>query len=258
MEQAIKGKVFESVVPRATKLFREHGFKGLGLAAMEAMRVEPKFVREADPLLKEDRHRLNTEPGLIIANHPGSYDAFTILSVLERNDVKIVVAKKVFEKMSPIIGQEPLISVDDKGVASLRKLFHEVEAHIESGGVVILFPSGGNDHRDGFKFEQGFGRMMLPALRPTDMVYAFQFDALQMQMARQGRLMSKHLDIASAFVLPNLTKRIHQLPGLSAKPFEVNERYTEAAEWQQIPAKDVVAMTDHFKSLFPGARFDKL
>src|SRR3989344_6290356 len=91
-----------------------------GLDALRALipshldnnRVAPEFLQEENPQFQEMRKKLNTQSGIIICNHPVAFESSLILSVVTRNDLKIMVAKEIYDGLPPEIAAKYFFSAD--------------------------------------------------------------------------------------------------------------------------------------------------
>src|SRR5262249_39335639 len=63
----------------------------VALEYLRKLNVEPQYLRQNIPEFATMRQRLNSEPGLVIANHPGVVDTALILSMIHRNDLKVLI-----------------------------------------------------------------------------------------------------------------------------------------------------------------------
>lgn len=81
-----------------------------------------------------------TGPLIIASNHPGTYDAFTIISNLPREDVKLVVSGIPFFADLPNTREHFIYATRDTQdrADALRKSIR----HLSAGGALLIFPSG--------------------------------------------------------------------------------------------------------------------
>jgi hypothetical protein len=79
-------------------------------------------------------------PLLIAANHPGTFDGMAIVSVIPRNDLKIVAAANPFFRCLPHTRQSFIYSTREPHVrmATLRSILW----HLQNGGSLLIFPGG--------------------------------------------------------------------------------------------------------------------
>lgn len=81
-------------------------------------------------------------PVLVVANHPGAYDALVLLAAIGRRDVAILAAERSFLRGLPALAPH-LLFVADTGtpaarVAGVRRAF----SHLRKGGVLLQFAAG--------------------------------------------------------------------------------------------------------------------
>jgi hypothetical protein len=79
-------------------------------------------------------------PLVIASNHPGTYDGFALISNLKREDIKIMVSGIPFFQHLPNASKYLIYSTQDVNdrMQAIRQSIH----HLESGGVLVIFPSG--------------------------------------------------------------------------------------------------------------------
>lgn len=78
-------------------------------------------------------------PLLVVANHPGAYDALVLLAAMRRDDVAIITADRSFLRALPTFSNHLLLGAQAvAGAASLRKALR----HLTRGGVLLHFGAG--------------------------------------------------------------------------------------------------------------------
>lgn len=78
-------------------------------------------------------------PLLVVANHPGAYDALILLAAMRRDDVAIIAAARSFLHALPTFSNHLLLGAQaETGATSLRKALR----HLARGGVVLHFGAG--------------------------------------------------------------------------------------------------------------------
>jgi len=112
-----------------------HGF------SEAARRLLPHFagelqVRGAESIPAEG-------PLLVVSNHPGTIDGLAIASQLPRPDLKIVVAGVPF--LRNLRATANYLIYSSLNVFERMNVVRSVIRHLEGGGAVLLFPSGGID-----------------------------------------------------------------------------------------------------------------
>ncbi len=202
---------------------------------LDTLNVELVYESEKDnPEIEEMRRRLNTEAGVIISNHPGYFDVLTLLHLIRRQDIKIMAGH--FEEISEILGPENFLPAP-KDPAGLVKLMKEIRNHIKSGGVLLIFPTGGQDsvskpkEKRRFEFQSGFRHLVEKVLEPDDMVYSFNVDPKGIADVINESI-PRPLGSVSAVLAdinPNMLKE--------RKPIRVKENYSTAEEWKRVVAE---------------------
>lgn len=235
------------------KLFRnteceiaERGFGALHDWADKYFRlwnIVPNYERQNDADFMELRKKLNTEAGVIISNHPGYVDFPAILKCIAREDIKIMVDKEGYEDLRKLIGDKYI-------VPAYGPSFPRMSAHIQNGGIVLLFPTGG-DRGNQIDFKPGF-TALLDRLKPDNMIYSFCVetrDVETIESAYHGR----SAGVASALYFGDQTN-VNRLR--ETKSFSVDERYSTAREWQEAiasakgPMEKTILATKHYKDIY--------
>jgi Acyltransferase len=81
-------------------------------------------------------------PLLVVANHPGAYDALVLLAALRRRDVAILAADRIFLRQLPAL-ERHLLFVADPGTPSERVAgVRRALAHLRQGGALLHFGAG--------------------------------------------------------------------------------------------------------------------
>ncbi len=255
----LKEKVQNSpYIPIAEGMQRLKEEQGLAAAVEKLLAIEkikPVYTlkQENADLFAESRVKLNTEAGLVIANHPGYFDTFLILNTIKREDVKFVVNESYFKKYSSILGEENLIAATKDPSLALTFL-KSIKTHIENGGVVILYPTGGDDRVDkdkGFLFQDGLSVILRKCLAPNHMVYSFKINPEDIKPLVTETI-SRSMGAASAILTHDLINT-NQLK--DEVEIRVDETYSKAGDWQAIlstvdkEGKNKV-LTEHFLNQF--------
>ncbi|MCX7609313.1 MAG: 1-acyl-sn-glycerol-3-phosphate acyltransferase [Anaerolineales bacterium] len=129
------GRRFVRIALRFDQDVAEHGFREA------ARRLLPHFVRQIEASGVE---QIPTEgPLLIVSNHPGTVDGVAIAAHLPRSDLKIVVSGVPFIRHLRATARHLIYSSLD--AFERMKVVRESIRHLEEGGAVLLFPSGGLD-----------------------------------------------------------------------------------------------------------------
>ncbi len=208
----------------------------------EIWNVAPSYQQESNEEFAEMRRKLNSEAGIIIANHPGYMDVPAILNCIAREDIKIMVDKEGYEILRGLIGEKYIVPAD-------RSVLSEVEAHIKSGGIFMIFPTG--EVGEKLDFKAGFTQL-LSGLNPSDMVYSFFINPQDVQTI-ESSYHGRTAGVASALYL-NPTANINRLR--ETKVVRVDEKYSTAQEWQETYSdaqgrkEKTTLLTRHYKNIY--------
>jgi len=79
-------------------------------------------------------------PKLVLANHPGAYDALALMSALGRQDLRILAAERSFLRALPRLSTHLLFVAERPGerASALKRAVR----HLRSGGALLHFPAG--------------------------------------------------------------------------------------------------------------------
>lgn len=254
--ESFKRSIYGKVAEGLSNDLESGGFEAVGKKVLEAANIEPLYTLEQkdNQSFIESRERLNSEAGLIIANHPGYYDTFAILGALKRSDVKIVVGATNYETYKPVLGEEMLIRASADPADGLS-MMRSIKEHVENGGVVIMYPSGGVDRADkenkSLNFQNGFSVIIKRCLKPDNMIYAFHIADEDVESIVEEKV-SRIPGIVSAVAIDSALN-INQLKERAT--IRVDERYSRAEEWQKVSESAErdnrnTALTEHFKNNF--------
>lgn len=126
---------FAEIAVRFDRDVAEQGFRDA------ARRILPCFARAVQA------HGLENTPAqgplLVVSNHPGTIDGLAIAAHLPRPDLKIVVSGVPFIRRLRATANHLIYSSLD--TFERMKVVRESIRHLETGGAVLLFPSGGLD-----------------------------------------------------------------------------------------------------------------
>lgn len=253
LEEQIKKTVFRkagvTIAERAKNSFEENDFSKLHKVMddyFQDLNIDVEYTQSHDPNFEEMRTKLNTEPGVIISNHPGKVDSAAIIKTIHRNDIKIIVTKNGFDTYLHKFGEQYFIPAKDENGASLSAL-REAETHIKKGGVILIFPSGRQDTGE-VEFKDGL-TFLIQRMDPQNMVYSFHINEEDVTDATSNE---KLIGLSSAtFISPNIN--INKL-GKKGK-LRVDEKYSSAKEWQEIMDSldrktNTRKITEHYKEAF--------
>jgi hypothetical protein len=83
-------------------------------------------------------------PLLVVANHPGAYDALVLLAALDRDDVAIVAADRTFLRAMPRLRRHLVFVPEAPSGAEMGRAIglRRALAHMAGGGAVLQFGAG--------------------------------------------------------------------------------------------------------------------
>ncbi len=126
---------FAELAARFDEDVAAHGF------GEAARRLLPHFVRGIQAHGTEGV--LSAGPLLVVSNHPGTIDGLAIASYLPRPDLKIVVSGVPFIRHLRATANHLIYSSLD--TFERMNVVRSTIRHLQDGGAVLLFPSGGID-----------------------------------------------------------------------------------------------------------------
>jgi hypothetical protein len=218
--------------------YDEGGYRAVSLEAQDMAGIKPEFVQaEKDPKAFEAmREKLMTERGLVISNHPNAlFDMFSVLQALsgkegkegDREDVLVLVADRDLDIYKECFDEKRFIAASDFATPSG---FKKILAHMEDGGLLILFPTGGDEQGNDLHFKDGL-EVLMKKMKPDMMVYSFYIDADDVK-----KVQSHHPEL-----LPGMLSEVKfgadwmNLNRVrSAASFRVNEAYTKVEDWHDV------------------------
>jgi 1-acyl-sn-glycerol-3-phosphate acyltransferase len=134
---------------------------GLPAAATEALAAfgARLSVRWDGPPDAEDPARAETQPArgqarparaggplLVVANHPGAYDAMALMAALDRRDLAIIAADRSFLRALPSMSRHLVfVPADDAGESNAPARaggLRRAVRHLRQGGALLHFPAG--------------------------------------------------------------------------------------------------------------------
>lgn len=197
---------------------------------MNILNFEPEYVQESFETSKDLREKLNTRAGILIANHPSSLDVGFIFAALLRPDILIMMQRKRFAFFEKVFGPEHVVAAPS-GEEELAEVLRRAEDHIARGGLFIIFPSGGEEIRTGkLRFKSGF-RLLLSRMLPEVMVYMMYIDRNAARIIMDESVGPPRRSDDTAILI---SPRLHMRPLKDRLKVKVNERYSEAREWQEV------------------------
>lgn len=120
--------------------------EGFGTAARWAL---PRFV--ASVYVRGLEHIPTEGPLLLAANHPGSVDSLLIPACVPRQDMRILASGLTFLRRLPSL-ERFLIFVPREGAGRALAVRQAIR-HLQTGGALLIFPSGGVDPDPSFHSE---------------------------------------------------------------------------------------------------------
>jgi hypothetical protein len=135
-------------------------------------------------------------PLLVVANHPGAYDALVLFAALGRDDVAVLAADRTFLRALPELERRHLLLVQEQGNAlsrfrGVRRAFR----HLASGGALIHFGAGriepdpafatSGDHTRCDPWPRGTGALVRGAARAGGVLAAGVVDGVHSARAKR-------------------------------------------------------------------------
>lgn len=127
---------------------------GLPAAATEALArfgVRLSVRWDGPPDAEEPAHDQARSPRaggplLVVANHPGAYDAMALMAALDRRDLAIIAAERSFLRALPSLSRHMLfVPADDAGESrapARAGALRRAARHLRQGGALLHFPAG--------------------------------------------------------------------------------------------------------------------
>lgn len=112
------------------------------VAAMGLRVACSKLLNELLPSATAEHiaHAPEDGPLLVVANHPGLYDAVALASFLPRDDLRVISKPQTYWRLLPNLARQLVILGEHP--AGSRGALREVKDHLSAGGAVLMFPSG--------------------------------------------------------------------------------------------------------------------
>lgn len=101
----------------------------------------PRFVR--DTSIIKDEPIPSEGPLLVASNHPGAIDSIAISAILRRDDIKIIATGIPFVNSLPFTRRHVIFVT--KNVQERMLAIRASIRHLQEGGALLIFPSGGLD-----------------------------------------------------------------------------------------------------------------
>jgi hypothetical protein len=108
--------------------------------------------------LQKSGAELGQGPQLVLANHPGAYDALALMSALGREDLRILAADRSFLRALPRLSQHLLFVAERPGerAGALKRAVR----HLRNGGALLHFPAG--QIEPDADFEPAYAKLLRP------------------------------------------------------------------------------------------------
>jgi len=248
---------------------------------LNALNIKPLFEKENSDGYAQMRNKLNSESGIVIANHPGNFDLLCILAALDRKDLKFMVSADVHKMWSNIFGEDVVVPAlhmhetreeagkvkrekNEKGnlsedeIQKRQKIAHDnllifrsILDHVRKGGLFIYFPTGGDDSRrtEEFQFENSF-QFLVKKMKPTDIIYSFNISLGEKEQDKRDQV----LRVAGSFSDASTGGKINVSRFTEQLILKIDEEYSQASEWQGLSSgkkeEDSVTMTRHYLEKF--------
>lgn len=226
-EEVLSKVIVETVMPAMREAYAQNRFVGIAEKSFDILHAKPEYLHRNDPDFELDRERLNSEPGLIISNHPGPGDCPAVLNALTRKDLKFLVAEESIkgEKLDTFMPADMLLGAS-KDFGKLRLIVPIMKKHILNGGALFLFPTGLVPNHGQAEFASLFAALVRD-IPPESMVYAFSINETDIRKVTKKTTFAART--VSDFILPKALKPIAKLGEPSI--VRVDERYTKVNQW---------------------------
>lgn len=216
----------------------------------EELLVTPHYTQNESVGFAEMRNKLNSEAGILIANHPSALDPCFMFPAIKRNDILMMTQRKRFKFFEKTLGAPYVVPAPENREDMLRIIQHAKE-HVLSGGLFIIFPTGGEEMvtRE-VRFKKGVSAIIREI--PDDaMVYGFLIDPMTGYSITDTLVGPPKEDESVIELAPQL----HIRKPANNIVVPVNEFYSQAAEWKNLietksPTESTQLLTQHFLDKF--------
>lgn len=127
---------------------------GLSAAAAEALTAFGAALVFSAPPPKKG-------PVLVLSNHPGAYDAFSLMAAVGRSDLAILAADRTFLRAIPALA--PHLILVPAAATGRATALRQAISHLQKGGALLHFPAGCIEPDPAFVVS---GNMQAPLLAP--------------------------------------------------------------------------------------------
>ncbi len=215
--------------------------------ALDMANISVRELKADSADFESNRAKLNSEPGIVIANHPGAFDSSAILSLLYRNDILMMVNDNEAYEGTPIENSFVKAPHSQK---EIQEVFDRIRKHIQNGGLFFMFPTAGHENEGGdFKFRSGLSYMLTDGtLKDDTMIYCFDI--------KNGVGITSQEDIQKRVdyvVRKKLYPDAHDSVPVPAEII-LDERLTRGREWIEILKNEGrdknIVLGDHYLGLF--------
>lgn len=245
----IEGRTLDSVLGGIEQRVEKPDIQKTFVEFLRMVNVEGDFEHLKDREFKNDREKLNSKPGLLLANHPGLVDVPLILQVLNRKDLLIMANPRLVDYFQKYGGKDSFVAADTEP-GKIQATLQKSAKHITDGGLFVIFPTGGDERKTGQIVFKRFFRHLLKKIPQDSMVYSFFVNPSDIENAEKlsdGRLAGLLSDISTSGKV-NITRLV------KTARVRIKEAYSEASEWQKLiknngKNSDEV-LTNHFLEKF--------
>ncbi len=197
---------------------------------LRSIHVEAEYTKDKTEGYEAMRTHLETEPGILIANHPSVLDMIVVLAGLERKDILIMLQRKRFDFFEDLFGKDNILRAPEGG-GEITEAIERASQHVQNGGLFIIFPSGGIEISTGeMRFNSGL-RLLLSKVDPDSMVYSYYIDPAISKTVKED-MMGAPRDASDAPMM--LAPELHVRPAQDGLVVKIDEAYSNAQEWQDI------------------------
>ncbi len=248
----LKNKLKERLLGREVRSMKD--LCDLQKKLFQEVNISVKELQRNSPDFAENRAKLNSEPGVIIANHPGGFDGSTILSLLSRDDILMMVNEAEVYKGTNVENNFILAPHRTKEIA---ETFTHIKKHIQGGGIFIIFPTAGSENYDGdFKFKSGFYNMLTDGtLKKDTMIYCFNIQGEGVTIPDEEK--TKRFAYFAQHTT-NENDEGNKIP-FSSIEISIDEQLTRGEEWLATLEKNQdknVALGEHYLEIFQNAKLE--
>lgn len=135
--------VFEPIIKKPTSRFSKLAIEFENEVEQQGLPETTKIFLErfANGSSSNGEEYIPSEgPLIIVSNHPGTFDFFSIVSRIPRDDIRLIISGVPFVRSLPAVSSYLIYTTSDPygRMNVVRQAIH----HVKSGGCLILFPTG--------------------------------------------------------------------------------------------------------------------